>query len=161
MDVRETLTEAAEDVARLIRHPKESTVTGTAQAPAQDAQAIPFWSALHQNLAVFTSRVDSFLPKIARIADAAAVNPVLDDVVEAALTAAGMGVAEEVFSGIVTLLKAAPDGQESAAFDLLKTVMHQPAAAPAKPQATFTPAKPADGTGAQQAAQARTAPAVV
>jgi hypothetical protein len=143
----EAAEDVAQDVARWFHHDKESTVTETTQAPASaDAPSIPYWPAVHQNLAVFASRVESFLPKLARLADAVVTAPVVDDVVEAALLAAGMGVAEEVFAGVVALLKARPEDAEGAAFDLLKTVMHQSPAAPAGPAGAQEPAAPAQAT---------------
>jgi hypothetical protein len=130
---------------------QENNMTETATHAPADAPVVPFWSAVHQNLDTFASRLETFLPKLRDIATA----PWLDELIEAGLLASGQGVAEEVFAGIVTLLKARPQDMEGAAFDLLRAVMHhaEPAGpVPARP--SFTPAAAADGE--QVAAAPRT-----
>lgn len=138
MNPLEAAEHIAEDVAHLIHHPKESTVTETTQAAAQDAQAIPpvqsFLSALHQNMATFRSRIDQFLPVLEKLA----ADPKFDDLVRAALLAADLGVAGEVFTGAVDMLNAAAAHRRDSA---------PPAEAeadPAGPVPSFTPADDAD-----------------
>lgn len=97
---------------------EEHTMTTPAGAPTSE---LPWWSALHQNLAVFDSRLQTFLPKIQTIA----TNPALDDGVEALLAAFAGPMAPEVFAGVITLLKADPADHLDAAIGLLTTVAHK------------------------------------
>lgn len=101
--------------------PEEHTMTTPAQAAVTADSTLPWWSALHQNLAVFDSRLQTFLPKIRTIA----TNPALDDGVEALLAAFAGPMAPEVFAGVITLLKADPADHLDATIALLTTVAHQ------------------------------------
>lgn len=103
---------------------KEHTMTTPAQSPnaqGPDTSPATFIAMLHHNLALFTDSVAHFLPKL----EAIAVNPVLDDGVEALLAAFAGPMAEEVFAAVVTLLKADPADHLDAAIGLLSTVAHQ------------------------------------
>lgn len=107
-------------------HKENTAMTTPASTSAPAGTELPWWTALHQNLAVFASRIDVFLPKL----EAIATNPMLDDGVEALLTAFAGPMADEVFTAVITLLKAEPDGHLSAAIDLLSVIAHKtPAAA--------------------------------
>lgn len=141
------VTEAAEDVAQDVAHwfhrqPKESTVTDTATQTADASTAEPpvqtFLAALHQNMATFRSRIDQFLPVLERLA----LDPKFDSLVKAALLAANLGVAEEVFTGAVDMLNAAAAHRQDGAMPAGEE--------PAGPAPSFTPAQPPDGNGAQQ-----------
>lgn len=95
---------------------EESTVTGTSSDVTMTDN---FWEALHHNLTLFASTVGHFLPVLQRIA----LNPLLDQAVEALLAAEGAGVAEEVLIGAIDMLNAAAQH---------KVTAQQPAARPAE-----------------------------
>jgi hypothetical protein len=120
---------------------KESTVTGT---PSDVTMTDNFWEALHHNLTLFASTVGHFLPVLKRIA----LNPLLDQAVEALLAAEGAGVAEEVLIGAIDMLNAAASHKTA----------QQPAAPPDQPPAAppappVQPQQPAPAASTQPAQQ--------
>jgi len=133
---------------------QEEAMTETAQAAQPGAPVVPFWDAVHLNLATFVDRAETFLPKLRDVA----TNAYLDDVIEAVLTGTGQGLAEEVFAGIVTLLKSKPENALDAALALVGIVAHKHAAAPSAPAAApAAPAGPSFTPAGQQVASPRTA----
>ncbi len=120
-------------------HPSESS--GTPHPSQQEEQmtetttapAAPFWSAVHQNLETFTSRMEAFLPKLRDVA----TKPWLDTLIEAGLAAAGQPEADAVFTGTIAILNAHANGENvgDVILDLLKVVMHKSPPAPVVPRA--------------------------
>jgi hypothetical protein len=114
---------------------EESTVTGTSPDVEMTSN---FWEALHHNLTLFASTVGHFLPVLQRIA----LNPLLDQAVEALLAAEGAGVAEEVFVGAIDMLNAAAAH---------KTAQPAPQPAEAPASVTLTAFQPQQSTPAASA----------
>ena len=113
-----------------------------------EATPVTFLGTVHRDLSNAGAAIEHAWPILTKLA----TNPLLDELVEAALAAAGAGVAEEVFIASTDAFKAAAArkagavDQVAAAVDAGQDAAHGPET---PPQPVFTPSTGSDAQPAQ------------